>query len=224
MNKPPASHLAAQKRGKGPHIGRYGHGIIIQNHDKIFLCVACLVEPFKGQTGSHGAIANHGNDPAFFSFKGLCRGNTQPSRYGGTAVSRIKSVVRAFFPLGKTADTAVGPQRVKAIPSARNQFVGIGLVAHIPYDLVFRGIKYVVQGDGQLHNAQTGRQMAPRLRHGLHNFLPDFSSERFQFLQVQFFEICGAVDGLKKFSLFFAFFHVLLAIMYLAICLRGSAL
>ena len=60
----------------------------------------------------------------------------------------IKSVIRTFLPLGKTAYATESAQGMETIPSGCDELMGIGLMAHIPYDLIFWGIKHIMDGDG----------------------------------------------------------------------------
>ena len=69
-------------------------------------------------------------------------------------------VVGTFLPLGKTAEALVLTQGVKPVPPTGQQFMGIGLMAHIPDDFVIRRIKDIMQGDGKFHHSETGRKMA----------------------------------------------------------------
>lgn len=43
--------------------------------------------------------------------------------------------------------------------SARKYFMDIGLVSHIPYDLILREIHYTVKCHGYLHTSKIGRKM-----------------------------------------------------------------
>ncbi len=76
---------------------------------------------------------------------------------------RTKGVVSALGALRKPRNTTQLAQRVHAVASARQNLVRIGLVAHIPHQTVVRGIEHMVQRHGQLHRAQVGAQVPPRL-------------------------------------------------------------
>ena len=74
---------------------------------------------------------------------------------------------RALSPLRKTRDAAQLAQRVHAVTAAGQDLVGIGLVAHVPHQAVFRGVEHMVQRHGQLHRSQVGAEVPAGLRNAL---------------------------------------------------------
>ena len=71
-----------------------------------------------------------------------------------------EGVVLAFLTLGEAGQTVGLAQRVHALAAAGQYLVGIGLVADIPDDAVFRRIEHAVQRDGQFDDAEVRRQVA----------------------------------------------------------------
>ena len=70
-----------------------------------------------------------------------------------------EGVVGAFFPVWKTAQATFLPDAVKGFPPSGQDFMPVGLVAHIPDQAVIRGVEDIVQGDGELHHPQGGAQV-----------------------------------------------------------------
>ena len=64
-----------------------------------------------------------------------------------------KGICHAFAGFGKTGDAAKTPQRRKLISAVGENFMNIGLVAHIKDQPVRPGIKHSFQGHRQLHHA-----------------------------------------------------------------------
>jgi len=64
-----------------------------------------------------------------------------------------------FTAPGKTGKSIFLAQRIHLLASPGENFMGIGLMAHIPYQAVIRRIETIMQGDGQFHYAQTRGQM-----------------------------------------------------------------
>jgi hypothetical protein len=62
---------------------------------------------------------------------------------------------------------------MEGIPPSGDQLVHVGLVAHIPDDLVLRRNKYAVKGDGELYDPEIRREMAPVSRNHLDDLSPD---------------------------------------------------
>ena len=74
--------------------------------------------------------------------------------------------------------------------------MGIGLVSHIPDDLVFWQIKGQMQRHGQLHHAQIGRQMSAGHTDLLDQKPADLLRQLFQFLFIQLFDIIHLINFL----------------------------
>ena len=66
----------------------------------------------------------------------------------------------AFLSLGKSAHSAVLSKGIKSFLAPGKKLMGIGLMSHIPDDLIFRQVKRQMQRNGQLHHPKVGRQMA----------------------------------------------------------------
>jgi hypothetical protein len=45
------------------------------------------------------------------------------------------------------------------IPSTGEDLMTVSLVPHIPYDLVVRGIEYMMEGNSKFHHTQTGTKV-----------------------------------------------------------------
>ena len=66
---------------------------------------------------------------------------------------RAKRIKFALVAARKTADSAELTQREHAIAPTCEDFVGIGLMAHIPNQAVMGGIENIMQGNRELHGA-----------------------------------------------------------------------
>ena len=78
------------------------------------------------------------------------------------------------------------------------KFVGIGLVADIPDQPVAGGVEYIVQGQGQLDNTETGRQVASGFSDGADDGFTEFPGENFQFGQLEPAQVGGRVDDVQQ--------------------------
>ena len=76
-----------------------------------------------------------------------------------------KCIALAFTALGKTGQATLHAQGIHALAASRQDFVCIGLVAHIPHQLVIGCVINKVQRNGKLHRAKIGRQMAAGFTH-----------------------------------------------------------
>ena len=81
----------------------------------------------------------------------------------------------------REAGEALGlTQGADALASAREDLVGIGLVADIPDQPIIRRIEDIVQRDRQLDHAQTRAQMPARDRDGVDHLGPQLVRHLFQ--------------------------------------------
>ena len=69
-------------------------------------------------------------------------------------------IVGTFGALGEAGEAAFAAQGTDTVAATGQDLVGIALVADIPDDLVARGVKDRVQGDGQFDNAEARAKVA----------------------------------------------------------------
>jgi len=82
-----------------------------------------------------------------------------------------KTIVFAFASFGKAAEPLVFTIGNECFSSPGQYLMPIGLVAHIPYQLIVRGIKNIMQRYRQLHYAQAGPEMPPMHAHHVDDVL-----------------------------------------------------
>ena len=103
--------------------------------------MACLVQGFKGHSPGHSAIPDNGHHMMTFSRNVASDSHTQCRRDRGAGMSGTKVVMSAFRPLGESADTSVLANGGEEFPAPGEQFMSVGLMAYIPYDLVSGTVK-----------------------------------------------------------------------------------
>ena len=101
----------------------------------------------------------------------------------------IESVAIALLPLGKTAHAMELAQRIKALFSACQDLVGIGLVAYVPHNLILWQIEGQIQPDGQFHHPEIRGEVASVLGGFLYDKLSDFGREFSELMIIQFLQI-----------------------------------
>jgi len=84
---------------------------------------------------------------------------------------RAKGVVWRLLAPRKAGNAAFLPQPAHGLAPPGEDFVGVGLVADVPHQPVFRGVEHGMQRDGEFHCAEVGRQMPAGARHRLHDEL-----------------------------------------------------
>ena len=107
-------------------------------------------------------------------------------------------VVLALRPLGEAAQSPVLAQGGEPVLAAGEQFVGVGLVAHIPDQPVTGRVEHVVQGQGEFDHAEAGRQVATGAGHGGDDGLAEFTGELFHLRHAEVAQVGGGVDGVQQ--------------------------
>ena len=83
-------------------------------------------------------------------------------------------VVFAFARLREARHAAELAQGIELAQAARNELVGIRLMAHIEKQLVMGAIEHTVACQNELDHAKARRHMAARFRRGRNNLLANF--------------------------------------------------
>ena len=78
-----------------------------------------------------------------------------------------EGVVFAFAAFGEARQAASVAHGVHLLHAAGENFMRVGLVAHVPDDAVFRGIEYIVQGNGEFNDTQASTKVPARLAYAV---------------------------------------------------------
>ena len=109
-------------------------------------------------------------------------------------MSDTECVIFAFFPFGKSAESAFHPVFEEGLPPACQYLVSIGLMPHIEYDLVSRGVEYIMKSDNEFHSTQTRAEM-PRIRRTtVYDVLTDLGAQLFELRIVKLSYIFRSID------------------------------
>ncbi len=71
---------------------------------------------------------------------------------------------------------------MEPVTASGDQLVGVGLMPHVPDDLVPGGIEDIVEGEGELHGSKGRGKVAAVLGAGLDDDPADLFREDFKFL------------------------------------------
>ncbi len=167
--------------------------------------MACVVERLERHPARHRAITHHRHHCVLAARQVARLRHAQARGDGRAAVTGIEGVVLALGP-AREARYATGlAQGAELLPAPRQQLVRVGLMPHIPDELIRRAVEHVMQRDGEFHRPQAGRQMPSGARHRRDHHLADFLRQSRQLLPAQLLQIGRAVDPVQQ--LVFALTH-----------------
>ena len=139
------------------------HLVVVEDDEHVGLGGARLVEGGESQATGERAIADDGDDLLVGAAKVAGAGEAEGGGDAGAAVPGAVGIVRALGARGEAAETAGLADGGEAIAAAGEELVRVGLVADVPDDLVLGRVVDVVEGDGQLDDAEVGGEMAADL-------------------------------------------------------------
>ena len=112
-------------------------------------------------------------------------------------VPAVECVVDRLAALGEAAHPAVLPKCPEALATPGEQLVHVALMPHIEEDPVRGTVQSPMNAEGELNDAQVGRQMAAGLGDGGHKFIADLRSERLKLRLIERLEVAGRLDAIQ---------------------------
>ena len=113
-----------------------------------------MIERLIDHAAAKRAVAYDRHGKILGAFDGVRRGYARRLRNGGARMTLIEAVVLAFVGPDEAGKTALAPQSGEPLRPAREQLMGIRLMADIPNYLVGGRIEALVKSDGKLHRAE----------------------------------------------------------------------
>ena len=177
-----------------------GHVVIVENDQQVGLLARTgVVQPLERQTARHRTVADHGHHLPLLALEFRSFGHTERRRNRHGGMSAAESIVRTLGHTREAADTAqlaIGPKRLAA---PGNDFMGIGLMPHVPHDFIVRSIEYVVQSDGKLHRSQARSQVSRIGRTLFDDVLTQFVAILTQVRARQLLQVIGRINPIEPF-------------------------
>ena len=137
-----------------------GHRVVIEHDKQLPLDETKIVERLEGNAVNDTGIADEGDDFTVFLLLGLPQRHTDCGCYGGASVAYDELVIDAFGGVGKAAYAVCLAEEPETVFPAGNDFMRVALVADVPEELVLLEIEDVVQGQGQLDDAEIAGKVA----------------------------------------------------------------
>ena len=118
-----------------------------------------------------------------------CFDKPQSCRNRCRAVPCVKCIAPAFLSLGEAAHTAKLTQGIKAVAPSGQKLVRIGLMSHIPDNLILRQIQHQMKCHGKLNRTQIRTQMATVFTDLFNQEGSDLLRQLLIVLRINFFDI-----------------------------------
>ena len=122
---------------------------------------------------------------------------TAGSGNGIGAVTGNKGIMNGFRRLSKAGYAALSAKVCHIAASSGKYFMGVGLVSHIKYHLVGRGVKDPVHGKSELHCAEIGGKVTAVFIHRIQYASAYLPAEFFAFRIAEFFQILRQIKFFK---------------------------
>ena len=135
------------------HIRVYTHAVVVQYYQQVGWVGTRMVHSFKSHAPRHCSISYHRHHLSVgLPFHPTRHGHSQACRDRGSTVPYPKRVILTFLALWEARYAPVDSIGVEGIHPPRQYLVAIGLVPHIPYQLVIRRVVRIVQSHRKLHH------------------------------------------------------------------------
>ena len=107
-------------------------------------------------------------------------------------------IVFAFAALGEARKPATLPQRTDTVTTARDDLVRIGLVAHVPHQLVLRRVEHIMDRHGQFDHAEARAEVPASGAHGRNHLGPQFVRKLAKLRRCKLAEIVWCLDRVEQ--------------------------
>ena len=136
------------------------------------------VQAFKGFACRQGAVTDDGQHMLLAAGQIAGHGHAKGRRDGRGGMPYPKAVIGALAAAREAREAPQGTQGVELGSASGQQLVGIGLMPHVPDDLVLLHVEGMQQGQGQFHDPQRGSQMPAVLGHHIDDALAQLRSQQ----------------------------------------------
>ncbi|MNM38346.1 hypothetical protein D3C81_490960 [compost metagenome] len=173
------------------HVFGNRHFVIVQHHQHIRVDVPGVVHGFKRHAGGDRAVANHADRAAILAF--TLRGNrhAEAGADRGRRVANRQHVIFTLSTPGKRVQAVFLADGGNPVATAGQNFMRVGLVANVPYQMIEGCVVNIVQCHRQFDGTQPGRKVAAGAADAVQQVLPQFVTQLRQALFWQRAEFIG---------------------------------
>jgi len=158
----------------------------------------CIPGIGGGKVPGTTGIPGNGNDVVVAPGEIACRRHPERGGQGGASVARAVGIVGRFRAQQEAVEALECADGVDSGRPPGEHFVDVALMSDIEHQLVRRGGKHPVQGDGEFHDAEVGTQMAAGLGQRSDQRLPNLGGQLQQLLVGEALDVVRRFNGRKK--------------------------
>jgi hypothetical protein len=177
------------------HVRGDRHPVVVHHDHDRHAEAARVVERLEGHAAGERAVPDDGHHAAVLGgapshrlLDAHCIG------HGRGGVARAHGVVLRFRDRAERRETPVLADGVEAVAASREDLVRIGLVAHVPEDLVARRVEERMDGHRHLAGAQIGAEVPADLADRVDDQRADLLRHLLELVVVERLEVVRAVD------------------------------
>jgi hypothetical protein len=133
--------------------------VIVQDHNQPLGVVGDIVQRLVRNPAGEGRVSSHRDYVLLAARLVAGDGHAQRRRECRAGVPRAVAIVRTFGAQHESVQAARRAYGVEPVLAPGQQLMHIGLVTHVEQEAVARGVKNVVQCDGEFHHSQVRTKM-----------------------------------------------------------------
>ena len=183
----------------GADVGGDRHPVVVEHDDDRRALPPGLVNRLEGDAAGQRAVTDDRHDIALLAMATphrLLDPHGVADRGGGMAGAH--DVVLGLEDRAERSQPLVLADRRQLVPAPGEDLVRIGLVAHVPEDLVLRRVEHRMQRDRELAGPEVGAEVAANLADGVDDVLPDLLCDLLQLLLGEVVEVLRVLDSLQE--------------------------
>ena len=173
----------------------YAHVVVVEYDEQVVGGGADVVEPFEGQSATHGSVAYDRHDLALLlAASDGGDGHAEGCGDGVGGVAAGEGVVGALLGSGEGGEAVPLAVGAEGLAASCEYLVAVGLVAHVPDDAVLRGVEHIMERHRHFDRPKAGGEVTRIVRQLIDDVPAQFVAYLRQGLQGQTAQVGGAVN------------------------------
>ena len=168
--------------------------VVVEDDDEFAGGFRDIIECFEGGAAGECGVSGDGDNVIVSAGEIAGSGHAEGGGEGRAGVARAVGIMLGFRAQEETVEAFVGADRVDLIRAPGEHFMDVSLVGDVKDEFVIRRGEDLVEGDGQLNDAQIGSEVAAGFGERGDERVPDFRCKIDQFAIGEFFDIAWGMN------------------------------